>query len=93
MNSVYSRRIEVSQPACIVSLTTGSFTGRALVTTSCVPEGVRSTATRPNRTCGMPSASAPRRRELEAFGRNVLPVRERHRDDDAQRLSESRTAA
>ena len=57
MNSVYSRRIEASQPACIVSLTTGSFTGRALVTTSCVPDGVRSTETRPNRSCGMPSAS------------------------------------
>jgi hypothetical protein len=57
MNSVYSRRSEASQPACIVTLTTGSRTGRGLVTTSCTTAGVRSTEMRPNRTWGIPSAS------------------------------------
>ncbi len=57
MNSVYSRRIVASQPAWSVRRTTGSFTGRALVTTSAVPAAERSTLTRPNRTCGTPSAS------------------------------------
>ena len=57
MNSVYSRRIVASQPAWSVRRMIGSFTGRTLVTTSAVPAAERSTPTRPNCTCGTPSAS------------------------------------
>jgi hypothetical protein len=56
MKSVYSRRTEVSHPACSVSRTTGSWMGRELVTTSVVPAADRSTLTRPNRSSGTPSA-------------------------------------
>ena len=88
MNSVYSRRIVASQPAWIVSRTIGSFTGRALVMTSAVPAGERSTLTRPNSTCGMPSASRSAAAILKHSDGEILAGTERDRHDDPQRLAE-----
>ena len=93
MNSVYSRRIEVSQPACIVTLTTGSFTGRGLVMTSCGPDGRAFDGDAAEQDLRDTVRVALRRRELEAFRRNVLPGGERYRNDDAQRDCRAPTAA
>ena len=93
MNNVYSRCIEVSQPACTVTLTTGSCTGRGLVMTSCAPARRALDGDAAEQDLRDTVRVALCRRQLEAFRRNVLPGGERHGNDDPQRACQAPTAA
>ncbi len=90
ISNVNSRRIGVSQPACSVSLTTGSFTGRGWEITSCAPAGVCSSADASEDELRDAVGVALRRDELEAFGGELLAGIGEQRDDHAQRLGQCR---